>query len=81
MLYASFEQAEIFKHLWGEQYQMERIVRMKHSGKNLTVTIAVIGSSILAIILVVGTLWLGHHARQDTEAAVRSVSLLYLGKR
>ena len=51
---------------------------MKHSGKNYTVTIAVIGSSILAIILVVGTLWLGHHARQDTAATVRSVSLLHL---
>ena len=51
---------------------------MNHSGKNHMATTALIGSSILAIILVVGTLWLGHHARQDTEAAVRSVSLLYL---
>ena len=46
--------------------------------KNHTATIAVVGSLILAIILVAGTMWMGAHARQDTEEAVRSVSLLYL---
>ena len=51
---------------------------MNHGRKNHTATIAVIGSLVLAIILVAGTMWMGAHARQDTEEAVRSVSLLYL---
>ena len=51
---------------------------MNHGKKNHTATIAVIGSLVLAIILVAGTMWMGAHARQDTEEAVRSVSLLYL---
>ena len=46
--------------------------------KNYTATIAIIGSLILAIILVAGTMWMGARARRDTEEAVRSVSLLYL---
>ena len=40
--------------------------------------IAVLGSIILLISLVVGTLWTGRKASQDTEKAVRSVSLFYL---
>ena len=51
---------------------------MKQGRKNSTATIAVIGSLILAIILVAGTMWMGSRARRDTEDAVRSVSLLYL---
>jgi len=51
---------------------------MNHGRKNHTATIAVIGSLVLSIILVAGTMWMGAHARQDTEEAVRSVSLLYL---
>lgn len=51
---------------------------MKQGRKNYTTTIAVIGSLILAIILVAGTMWMGSRARRDTEEAVRSVSLLYL---
>ena len=51
---------------------------MNQGRKNSTTTIAVIGSLILAIILVAGTLWMGSRARRDTEEAVRSVSLLYL---
>ena len=51
---------------------------MNHGRNNHTATIAVIGSLVLAIILVAGTMWMGAHARQDTEEAVRSVSLLYL---
>ena len=51
---------------------------MNDGRKNPTTTIAVIGSLILAIILVAGTMWMGAHARRDTEEAVRSVSLLYL---
>ena len=51
---------------------------MNHGKKNYTATIAIIGSLILAIILVAGTMWMGTQARRDTEEAVRSVSLLYL---
>ena len=39
---------------------------------------ALIGGGILLAILVFGTMWMGHSARNDTESAVRSVSLLYL---
>ena len=46
--------------------------------KNTTTRIAVTGSIILVIILVIGTIWNGNSARKDTETAVRSVSLLYL---
>ena len=49
-----------------------------HGRKNHTATIALVGSLILAIILVAGTMWMGEQARRDTEEAVRSVSLLYL---
>lgn len=51
---------------------------MNHDRKNSTTAIAVIGSLILAIMLVVGTMWTGARSRRDTEEAVRSVSLLYL---
>ena len=50
----------------------------KYERKNATASIALIGSLILAIILVAGTMWMGSRARRDTEDAVRSVSLLYL---
>ena len=43
-----------------------------------TVAVAVAGSIVVMLILVLGTIWMGQHARHDTEAAVRSVSLLYL---
>ncbi|MBQ6365965.1 MAG: response regulator [Oscillospiraceae bacterium] len=46
--------------------------------RNHTAEIAVIGSLILAVILVAGTIWMGRSARKDTEEAVRTVSLLYL---
>ena len=51
---------------------------MNHGRKNYTVMIAILGILILAVILVVGTMWTGEQARRDTEEAVRSVSLLYL---
>ena len=51
---------------------------MNRRNNNSTATIALIGSLILAIILVAGTMWMGSRARRDTEEAVRSVSLLYL---
>ena len=39
---------------------------------------AFLGSIVLVFILVFGTIWTGNNARNDTESAVRSVSLLYL---
>ena len=51
---------------------------MNHKRKNSTTAIAMIGSLVLAVILVAGTMWMGASARRDTEEAVRSVSLLYL---
>ena len=45
--------------------------------KGITLASA-IGSVILVFILVFGTMWMGSNARNDTESAVRSVSLLYL---
>ncbi|MBE6016412.1 MAG: response regulator [Lachnospiraceae bacterium] len=51
---------------------------MKQNRKNNTAVIAIVGSLIIAVILVVGTIWMGARARRDTEESVRSVSLLYL---
>ena len=51
---------------------------MKTAGKTHTPQIVIIGSLLLALILVSGTIWMGHSAKKDTEEAVRSVSLLYL---
>ena len=41
---------------------------------------AIVGSLLVAIILIVGTLLTGKSASRDAEKAVRSVSLLYLGE-
>ena len=46
--------------------------------KNHTATIAIVGSFVLAVILVAGTIWMGRNVKKDTEEAVRTVSLLYL---
>ena len=43
-----------------------------------TTLVTAIGIIIIVVILVFGTIWMGHSAREDTEQAVRSVSLLYL---
>ena len=45
--------------------------------KGITLAFAA-GGVILVLILVFGTMWMGGRARNDTESAVRSVSLLYL---
>ena len=50
---------------------------MNSRKRNLTL-IAAIGGVLLALILIFGTMWMGQAARDDTQAAVRSVSLLYL---
>ena len=46
--------------------------------RNSTLLVAVIGGMLVILIFVFGTLWTGRSAGSDTEAAVRSVSLLYL---
>ena len=51
---------------------------MNRDKKNDIATIAIVGSLILTVILVAGTVWMGSRAKRDTEEAVRSVSLLYL---
>ena len=49
------------------------------SGKRIsTTTVAVIGGVIVILILVLGTVFTGRRAKQDTSNAARSVSLLYL---
>ena len=50
-----------------QEYQSRRLIKM-----------AIIVAVIVAAIVVVGTMWMGSNARNDTESAVRSVSLLYL---
>ncbi|MBQ7514905.1 MAG: response regulator [Schwartzia sp.] len=51
---------------------------MENGKKNDVMRAAIIGSIILAVVLVLGTLWSGRNASRDTEKAVREVSLLYL---
>ena len=46
-------------------------------GKN-TITIAIIGTVIVVLILIFGTIWMGQAATRDTLSAVESVSLFYL---
>ena len=53
-------------------------MRSKEFKSKNTVAVAVTGSVIVMLILVLGSIWMGQNARRDTEAAVRSVSLLYL---
>ncbi|MBQ3418470.1 MAG: response regulator [Ruminococcus sp.] len=52
---------------------------MKKSGKrNYTATVTFVGSVVLALVMVAGTLWMGQSTQRDTEKAVRTVSLMYL---
>ncbi len=50
---------------------------MENRKKSITV-IALIGVIVAMLIIVVGTLWIGHSAREDSEEVARTVSLLYL---
>ena len=50
---------------------------MERKKKGITLA-AIIGGVALVVILVFGTIWMGSSARNSTELAVRSVSLLYL---
>lgn len=53
------------------------MVNSQNKRKN-TIPIIAFGSILLAVILIVGTIWMGQSAKKDTETAVHSVSLLYL---
>ncbi|MBQ7607742.1 MAG: response regulator [Desulfovibrionaceae bacterium] len=53
---------------------------MKIAQSGSVMRMAIIGSILIAIILVLGTFWTGHNASRDTEQAVHAVSLLYLGE-
>ena len=46
--------------------------------QNGAMRLAVIGGLIVAVILIFGTIWIGRSASSDSEAAVRSISRLYL---
>ena len=46
--------------------------------KNHTTRLTISCSLIIAVILILGTVWVGQSAKKDTEQAVRTVSLLYL---
>ncbi len=49
----------------------------KYSGKT-SVRVGIIGGILVALIMVVGTLWMGRSASDGTKQAVQSVSLFYL---
>ena len=51
---------------------------MQLGGKTHTTLIVIVGSLILVLVMIGGTIWSGQSARKDTEQAVHSVSLLYL---
>ncbi|MBO5591212.1 MAG: response regulator [Acidaminococcaceae bacterium] len=53
---------------------------MESKKNNIVKWVVLVGSIIIAAIVVLGTIWTGQSARKDTEAAVRSVSLLYLNE-
>lgn len=46
--------------------------------KNNTARITILCSLIIAVIMVLGTIWSGQSAKKDTEQAARTVSILYL---
>ena len=50
---------------------------MKTRNKS-TARATLLGTTIVLIILIAGTVWMGHEANRDTDSAVRTVSLLYL---
>ena len=50
---------------------------MKTRNKS-TARATLLGAAIVLIILIAGTVWMGHEANRDTDSAVRTVSLLYL---
>lgn len=53
-------------------------MKQRESRQVNTAVIAVLGGLIVTLALVLTTVWMGRSAGQDTEKAVRAVSLLYL---
>lgn len=51
---------------------------MERSHSRNIMTLIVAGGIVVAMILIVGTIWTGRSASHDTQQAVRNVSLLYL---
>lgn len=51
---------------------------MKTKTSRRGIPVAMIGGALIALILIFGTIWTGHKAKQDNENAVNSVSLFYL---
>ncbi len=51
---------------------------MKAKRRDSLENIAIVGGIVIALILVLGTIWMGQSAKNGTETAVHSVSLLYL---
>ncbi len=51
---------------------------MDNKRKNKTSVIAIIGIVAIMLVLLLGTIWIGKSAREDSEEAARAVSLLYL---
>lgn len=46
--------------------------------KSNTMAIAIAGTLIIAVILILSTVWMGNAAKEDNDEAVKTVSLLYL---
>lgn len=51
---------------------------MKETNSKNVMAMAIAGSIVVVLILVLGTIWTGRSASKDTHKAVRNVSLLYL---
>ena len=51
---------------------------MKRSNTLKTMVMTIAGGLVVALMLVIGTVWTGRSASRDTEKAVRNVSILYL---
>lgn len=51
---------------------------MQDSFRNRTTITIIAGSLILVLLMITGTIWMGHSAQKGTEQAVHSVSFLYL---
>lgn len=52
---------------------------VSHSSKT-NIRVGIIGGILVALIMIVGTLWMGHSASDGTKQAVQSVSLFQLDK-
>ena len=51
---------------------------MKEKKQSNVILIAILGGILVATVLIIGTITIGHRASNDTQTAVHNVSLLYL---